>query len=161
MPEITPQLILPNGTLLVIMPLSGFASLQLTPYSARGLTQTYEVIKGAGTGGGWLRRDVNGNMRSVVDTRFRKYKSIITCTDGETPCLDDAWIGEACEVSCVFELSYPTGASPGRPSVSGSSRVQGTVTYYRPQLLMMVEDIRVSNREYPATYDWQIDLQEI
>jgi len=155
------MLVLPNGTLLVIAPLSGFASLQLTPYSARGLTQTLELIGPTGAGGQWIRRDVNGIARSVADTRFRKYRSTITCTDGETPCLDDAWIGEACEVSCALELNYPTGATPQRPAVSGSSRVEGTVTFYRPQLLMMVEDIKNSFAEWRATNNWQISLVEI
>jgi len=156
------MLSLPNGTLLVLTPLSGFASMQLTPYSARGLTQTLELIKPGGQDS-WLRRDVNGVLRSVVDTRFRKYRSTITCSDGETPCLDDAWIGITVDVDCAFELSYPTGAadSPARPVVPGSTpRVVGTVTYYRPRLLMMVEDIRFGNKEWQALYDWQIDLLE-
>jgi hypothetical protein len=144
--------------------LSGFSSLQLTPYSARGLTQTLELIKGAGGGGGdWLRRDVNGFLRSVADPRFRKYESTISCSDGETPCLDDAWIGEVAEVSCVVELSYPTGAgdSPARPVVAGSSRTQGSVTYYRPLLTMVVTDITTSFAEYRALYDWKISLAEV
>lgn len=94
---------------------------------------TYEPLTGSGQQqGGWLRRDVNGILRNIADTRFRKYKSTISCRDGETPCLDDAWIGITCEVSCAFEFSYPTGATPARPVVSGSTRTQGTVTYYRP-----------------------------
>jgi hypothetical protein len=154
------MLSLSNGTLLVLTPLSGFASLQLTPFAARGLTQTFEPIKGAGAEQG-IRRDINAVLRSVVDTRFRKYKSTITCQDGETPCLDDAWIGEAVEVSCAFELSYPTGAIPSRPAVAGSPRTQGSVTYYRPLLLCMVTDIRNSFQEWRAIHSWQLDLEEI
>lgn len=152
------MLLLPNGTLLVLTPLSGFASLQLTPYAARGLTQTLELIKPSGTA--WTRRDVNGIMRSVADTRFRKYKSTITCSDGEAPLLDDAWIGETVEVQCAIELSYVTGATPARPSVTGSERTQGTITYYRPQLVMMVTDIRDSFQEWRAMHGWQVDLEE-
>ncbi len=150
------MLSLPNGTLLVITPLSGSSALQLTPYSARGLTQTFEVIKGQN----WLRRDVNGVMQNLADMRFRKYKSTISCKDGETPCLDNAWIGELVEVSCAFEFNYPTGESPARPVVSGSSRTQGSFTYYRPMMLMYVADIRASLPEWQALYDWQIDLEE-
>src|SRR5437899_5822544 len=117
------MLVLPNGTWLVLTPLDGAAP-QLTPYSARGLTQTFELLTGAGGqgGGAWLRRDVNGTLRSIADTRFRKYKSTITCNDGETPCLDNAWVGITVNVSCAFEFSYPVGGSPTRPVVSGSSR---------------------------------------
>jgi hypothetical protein len=151
-------LALPTGTYLVLTPLSGSSALQLTPYSARGLTQTFEPIKPSGQN--WLRRDVNGILRSLVDTRFRKYKSTITCKDGETPCLDNAWIGLTCQVDCVFEFSYPTGGSPARPVVAGSSRTQGGITYYRPSIIMLVADIRVALPEWPALYDWQIDLEE-
>jgi hypothetical protein len=152
-------LALTNGTYLVLTPVD--STIQLTPYAARGLTQTYEVITGAGgeSGGAWLRRDVNGNLQSVADTRFRKYKSTITCRDGETPCLDNAWIGLTVYVNCAFEFSFPTGGAPARTVVS--SRVQGGITYYRPQLIMIIASIKVSLPEYPATYDWQIDLEEV
>jgi hypothetical protein len=146
--------------LLVLTPLSGFTSLQLTPYAARGLTQTLELVKGAG-GGDWLRRDVNGFLRSVADTRFRKYVSTISCSDGETPCLDDAWIGEVAEVSCVVELSYPAGASPARTVVSSRTSDDGTITYYLPLLTMVVTDITISFAEYRALYDWKISLSEV
>lgn len=151
---------LPNGTLLVITPLSGYATPTLTQYSARGLTQTLEWIRGSGSGGQWLRRDVNGVLRSLADTRFRKYKSTITCKDGETPCLDEAWIGTTVNVQCAIELSYPTGGTPGRPVVSGSTRTEGAFTFYRPDLIMIVADIRVSLPEWSSIYDWQIDLEE-
>jgi hypothetical protein len=157
-------LVLPDsGTILVLTPLSGSGALQLTPWSARGLTQTFEVISGAGGGGGgWLRRDVNGYLRSVADSRFRKYKSSIQCRDGTTPCLDDAWIGITCDVSCVFELNYPVGGHPARPVVPGSERtVEGTVIYYRPMLTCLVSNIKVSMAEWPATYDWTVDLEEV
>jgi hypothetical protein len=159
MPLITTGPLTTIGSILTLTPLSGFASLQLVPYSARGLTQTLELIKPSGDA--WTRRDVNGIKRSLVDTRFRKYKSTITCRDGVTPCLDDAWIGETVEVACVIELSYPTGATPGRPSVEHSERTEETVTFYRPLLQMMVEDIRISLPEWQGAYDWQIDLEEI
>ena len=154
------MLTLLDGTYLTLTPLSGAPAPVLTPYAARGLTQTFEVIKSSSQTS-WLRRDVNGVLRSVADTRFRKYKTTVTCKDGETPCLDDAWIGVEVEVGCVFELSYVTGGISARPAVPGSVRTQGSVTYYRPLLLCMIEDIRVALPEYQAQYDWQVDFQEI
>jgi hypothetical protein len=151
---------LPTGTLLTITPLSGASSLQLTPYSARGLTQTYEVLRAEGENA-WLRRDVNAVLQSLVDTRFRKYRTTVTCTDGETPCLDDAWIGQEVSIDCAFEFSYPTSGTPARPVVSGSSRTQGDFTYYRPTLTCLCKDIRVAGfQEYRASYSWQIDFEE-
>jgi hypothetical protein len=158
---VTP-LLLPQGTLLVLIPLSGSTAVTLTPYSARGITQTLEPISGAGgQGSAWLRRDVNGWMRSVADPRFRKYHSTVTCRDGESPCLDGAWLGEQCEVECACELSFPQGAIPQRSAVSGSPRAQGTITYYRPVLTMMVSKITSSFSEYPALYSWELGLEEI
>jgi len=156
-------LTLTNGTYFLISPESGGNTPTLTPYSARGLTQTYEPLASAGGSGAerWLRRDVNGVLRNLVDTRFHKYRSTITCSDGETPCLDDSWVGVTVGVWCAFEFSYPTGGTPARPAVAGSTRTQGGITYYRPALNMMITDIKNSFREYSAVNDWSITLEEI
>jgi hypothetical protein len=152
-----PSLTLVDGTLLVLTPLSGQATVTLTPFAARGLTQTLEVINNSQ----WLRRDVNGFLRNVSDSRFRKYKSTITCRDGESPALDGAWIGEVVDVSCVAELSFPNGGTPQRTPVAGSERVQGDFTYYRPMLTCLVESISVSFQEYAAIAAWSVSLSEI
>jgi hypothetical protein len=162
-PALTGALIppsLPNGTLLVLTPLST-ATPVLTPYAARGLTQTLELITGSGgQGGAWLRRDVNGNLQDVSDTRFRKYRSTISCRDGETPCVDNSWIGLQVQVSCVVELSYPTGGAPARTVVSGSTRTEGAITFYRPQLTMLLAGIKLSQQEYAAINSWDVNLEE-
>jgi hypothetical protein len=152
-------LVLPNSTLLVLTPLSGAEAPQVTPYSARGLTQTYEMV--SGDPNVVLRRDVNGFLRDVSDERLRKFNSTITCTDGETPCVDSAWVGTSVQVECTFELSYVTGATPARPAVPGSVRTEGTITFYRPELQMMIAAIKNSFAEYPSTNAWSIDLKEI
>ena len=150
-------LLLPMGTLLVITPLSGAGTPVLTPYAARNLTQTYEPIKTSES----LRRDVNAVLQSVVDTRFRKYRTTITCTDGESPALDDAWMGQEVVIDCAFEFSYPTGGTPSRPVVAGSTRSYGGIIYYRPQFLCLIADIRVPGfQEWQAKYSWQVDAEE-
>lgn len=160
-----PLNLLPNNTLLVLTPLSGQDTVVLTPYSARGLTQTLDLISGVGGANGsssaWLRRDVNGFLRSVADNRFRKYRSVVSCRDGETPCLDGAWIGETVVVSCAVELSFPSGGFPQRPMVSGSERVQGSFIYYRPELTMIVAGISNSFQEYQAINSWSVTLEEV
>jgi hypothetical protein len=152
-----PSLTLLDGTLLVLTPLSGQATVILTPYAARGLTQTLDLV----TNAQWTRRDVNGFLRSVADDRFRKYRSVISCRDGEMPAIDGTWIGEIVDVSCAVELSYPTGATPQRPAVAGSVRTQGAFTYYRPLLTMMVEALSDSFQEYQAINGWSITLSEV
>jgi hypothetical protein len=160
MPALIPPS-LPNGTLLVLTPLAT-ATPVLTPYAARGLTQTLEVISGSGgQGGQWLKRDVNGNLRDVSDIVFRKYRSMISCRDGETPCVDNSWIGLQCQVSCVVYLSYPTGGAPARTVVTGSTYTQGAITYYRPQLTMLLAGIKLSQQEYAALNSWEVTLEEV
>lgn len=155
-------LILTNSTTLVLAPESGASAPVLTPWSARGLRVTLDVI-GSGTDGSsaTLRRDINGVLQDVSDERFRKYEMTVSCSDGETPCIDGAWTGVAVLVDCPFEFSYLTGSSPARPVVSGSSRTQGDFTYYRPQLSMRVAAIRDSSQEYAALHNWEIRLKEI
>jgi hypothetical protein len=156
-----------NNTNLLIIPLSGSSALTLTPYSARGLTQTLEPITGTsnmGTPmGTWFRESINGELINLMPpgSTFRKYQSVITCKDTETPCLDDAWLGEICLVDCACCLNYLTGGSPQRSEVSGSSYTEGSFTFYRPQLTMMVIDIKNSFAEYPADYQWSISLREV
>jgi hypothetical protein len=153
------QLVLPpEGTLLVLTPISGFEAPQLTPYSARNLTQNYETI---GIDKNWIKRDVNGTLRSVADVRFRKYKSTITCQDGQTPALDNAWIGVTCEVSCAFEFSYLIGGIAARPMVPHSDRVDSGYVFYRPILLMIVMGIKNAFREWGAINDWSVELEEV
>ena len=155
-----------TGTLLVITPLSGSSAAQLAPFSARNLTQTLSQISGNSMSGGNVLgtnivETVDGRTIDLTPSWMRKYQSTITCTDFNTPVLDDAFRGLEVEVQCVYELSYWSGGAPTRPSVSGSERVNGNVTYYRPVLQMMVIDIRGSKQEWPDTYNWQIDLREL
>lgn len=152
-------------TLLVISPLSGSNGLTLPPYAARGLDQTLDPITNiSGSGGNvlgvQLRRDVNGNLGDFSKPQFHKYASTITCTDGDAPAFDDVWLGQIVEVDCAAELRYLTATgSPARTVVD--SRVEGDYTYYRPRLTMMITGIKNTFKEYPALYNWQIDLQEV
>lgn len=146
----------PNGTLLVIAPAEGSGAPRLPPYSARGLTQTLELIETAPP-----RRTINGALDGETPEAFRKYRSTVTCTDFRTPALDGAYRGQAVTVDCTAELAYPAGGTAGRPMVPDSERTEGDFVFYRPRLQMRVMDIRVSHAEYDAEYSWQIDLEEI
>lgn len=155
-----------QGTLLSLNPTPSGSAYILSPYSARGLVQTLEPItsiSGSGSAAGTLlRRDINGTMRDLTFPQFRKYSSDITCTDGDMPCLDDAWLGQVLLVNCAVELKYVTvGGSPARPVVSGSTRTEAQFTFYRPSLTMMVMDVKNSFSEYQAKYSWALKLQEV
>jgi hypothetical protein len=142
---------LANETLLVI---SGPG---VSPYSARGLSQTLTPIQAAQN----TRRTVNGSLIDISAAQFRKFRSTISCTDQNTPALDGIWPGEQVTVDCVATLSYKTvGGSPSRPVVPGSSYVEGAFTIYRPRLTMIVMNFAVQEDEYGAAISWSLDLEE-
>lgn len=148
-------------TLLTITPLSGFDGPSLTPYSARGLSQTLDQII-ENPMGSQIRRSINGTLIDLTYDQFRKYKSSITCTDQETPAFDIAKQGQIVQVDCAAELSYLTaGGTPQRSVVAGSSRVEGDYTFYRPSLTMMVIAFRTDFQEWESRYQWTLELQEL
>jgi hypothetical protein len=140
-------------TLLVITGLGGFQ------YQARGLTQTLTPINEASDN----VRSVNGTMVDLSNPIFRKYTSKITCTDVDAPPLDNLWPGMAVTVSCAVSLCYQTGrpGSPAREQVSGSSYTQGSFTFYRPVLYMMVKNVSQQFEEWKAENGWTIELEEV
>jgi hypothetical protein len=154
---------LSDSTLLVLTPVGPATGFVLSPWSARGLTQTIEPIAAQGALGQTLRRSINGALVDMTSPIFRKLKSTVTCSEHEMPALDDAWLGQVVTVKCVAELAYLTGGTPARTVVSGSSRTDAStgLTYYRPQLTMMVTAIRSSFAEWDALWSWQLDLEEL
>jgi hypothetical protein len=141
-----------NETLLV---LSGIG---VAPYSARGLEQSCELIKAAGQ----LRRTINGALVDLSETQLRKFSSTITGTDQLSPVTNGIWPGQTVTVDCIFELCYPTASgSADRSVVTGSSRVEGAMTYYRPQLAMMVTDWQLREDEYGRQVSWSLELEEV
>lgn len=126
--------------------------------ASRGITQTLEAIDAAIS----QRRTVNGTLVNIAGTQFRKYRSTVACTDQLPPALDGVWNGATLTVKCVAELSYTTsGGSPAKSVVTGSSRVDGSLTFYRPQLTMMVVRFATRTDEFGAIVGWSLDLEEV
>lgn len=141
----------PGTTLLVLN------SFGVSPYSARGLSQTLTHIAAAQP----PKRTVNGGLRSFSFPQFDKLKSTITCNDMNAPALDGVWPGRSVIVDCVATLSYRTeGGAPNRPVVEGSSRVEGEFTIYRPRLNMKVMSWSQNENEYGASVGWSMELEE-
>lgn len=141
-----------DSTLLVI------TGIEISPYAARGLSQSLDPIEAAAQ----LKRTINGDLTDYSFPQFRKYKSTISGADQLPPAFDGKWQGITVEVDCISELSYLTsGGSPQRPVVTGSSRVEGTFTFYRPKLQMRVMGFTVETDEWDATVSWQLQLEEI
>jgi hypothetical protein len=150
-------------SLMKITPLSGRTAFQLTPFSKRGITHSLQQVTGLDRSqalGDTIREDVNGNMMNLTSTQFQKYEVQIQCTDQDSPSLDGGWLGQIVEFESAIELSYPTGGSPQRNVVSGSSRTANGFTYYRPVLIMMVIEVKNDFAEYEAKYVWALRLRE-
>lgn len=140
-----------GGTLLVI---SGNG---VPTFASRGLTQTLDPIAASSV----LSRTVNGSLIDLSPPQMRKYKSTISCTDINGPAFDGVWPGDVVTVDCVAELAYLTiSGAPARPVVTGSERLVGDYTYYRPQLVMRIVNYTTSTNEYGAAVAWQLDLEE-
>jgi hypothetical protein len=141
-----------GGTLLVI---SGQG---IPTFASRGLTQTLDPIAASSV----LARTVNGGLVDFSPPQMRKYRSTISCTDINGPAFDGVWPGDILTVDCVPELAYLTiSGAPGRTVVTGSERVVGDYTNYRPQLVMRVVQYTTSTDEYGAAVAWQLDLEEV
>ena len=125
-------------------------------YSARGLSQTLEPIDASKN----MRRSINGILTNVAHDQFRKYQSKITCTDARVPAVDGIWPGMTIVVDCVAYLSYPTGGTPQRTVVTGSSFTESGFVFYRPRLTMLVTTTTMQVDEWAATVPWEIDLEE-
>lgn len=148
-------------TLLKITPQYGAVGPVPTTYSIRGATQTLSLIMDNAMGT-QIRRTINGGLMDLTYNQFRKYKSVISCTDYEAPAFDGAKQGSIVLVECIAELAYKTaGGSPQRSVVSGSSRVQGDYTFYRPVLTMMVVNFSQSFDEWESRYQWSLELEEV
>lgn len=130
----------------------------MSPYAARGLTQTLNPISQSKD----LRRTINGDLVDFSVEQFRKYASVISGSDQMPPGVSGIWPGQAVQVECIAELYYLTaGGSAERPVVDGSLRVEGSYTYFRPILDMRVVDFSQSFDEWDAQVSWSLTLEEI
>lgn len=140
------------------------------PYSARGLTQTLSQIDAAVV----LRRTLNGELKDVSSSQFRKYQSTISGADVAPPAVDGVWPGHAISVDCIPELAVLDPASAtttesttefeavlGRPHVPGSMRRADGFIYYRPRLTFKVRGFTLSADEWTAGVTWSLDLEEV
>lgn len=129
------------------------------PYSARGLKQTLTAIDQAAN----MRRTVNGALKDLSFSGFRKYKSTISGTDQQPPNFDGRWPGLTVVIDCIAELSYnaANGETPQRTAVAGSSRDEWPFRTYRPQLTMKIMALSVDQDEYDRQIGWSLDLEEV
>ena len=144
-----------NGSDSTLLKISGVG---MSPYAARGLTQTLNPIDQSKD----LRRTINGELIDFSVEQFRKYASVITGNDQMPPGVAGIWPGREVQVECIAELYYVTaGGSAERPVVVDSERTEGPYTYYRPVLDMRVIDFNQSFDEWAVQVSWSLTLEEI
>lgn len=130
----------------------------ISPYSARGLSQTLEPIGESAH----LERSINGELLDLSYAPMRKYKSTITGSDQRAPVCDGVWAGRIVTVDCISELCTPEYEGPWqRTIVPGSERYESGLFFYRPRLTMMVTNMRMDTDEWSAQVGWSIDLEEV
>jgi hypothetical protein len=157
----------------------------LAPESARNCTQElYPVPNGE------FKKSINGDLLFLASADRRKYKSIISCSDVNTPIMDEIWIGSQVNVGCIQPLWQTIAPSKTeihliRPCVADSVHVmdyvgkfvrftisdnvvQLTKTYterifvsFRPWLVMQVIDFSMETKEWDMKSNWRIVLEEI
>lgn len=129
------------------------------PYSARGLKQSLAPIDQAAQ----LRRTVNGALKDISFSGFKKYKSTISGTDQRPPNFDGKWPGLTVVVDCIAELSLTPdeGETPQRPVVPGTLTVEGAHSTYRPRLTMKIMAMSIDQDEYDVQIGWSMDLEEV
>lgn len=130
----------------------------MSPFSVRGVNQSLELISAALN----FRRTVNGKLVKISPAQFTKYKASVTCTDMDSPAVTGRAIGAIVVFDSVVEISYITlsGDGPERPVVPGSERVEGELTFYRPQMTMMIVGFNINKNEWGASVSYQIDMEE-
>lgn len=129
------------------------------PYSARGLKQSIAHIEQAAN----LKRTVNGSLKDISFSGFRKYTTQISGTDQRPPNFDGSWPGKIVTIDCIAELSYTPdeGQTRQRPAVPGSERTEGAHNVYRPRLECRIVNFSQDHDEYEASIGWTLEAEEI
>ena len=164
----------------LILDISGFP-----PESARNCTQELKPIAN-----GEFKRSVNGDLMFLETTERKKYHSVISCTDINTPIVDRLWIGSQLSVGCIQNLwqsiaPQQTKITLIRPAVAGSvsvvnnfgeqipfRQVDNNIELYkpydekifvsfRPWLTMQVINFSMTTKEWDMEGGWRLELEEI
>lgn len=157
----------------------------MPPESARNCTQTLSPIPN-----GEFKKTVNGELVFLKSSELKKYKSVITCKDVNTPIIDKIWIGSQINVGCIQNLWQSI--DPGktsviliRPPVKNSiavvdengdnihyelddSEVKLSGSYtgkifvcFRPWLTMQVTNFQLETNEWGMSGGWKLELEEV
>lgn len=107
-------------------------------------------------------RDVNGNLRSLGNTAFRKYRLSLSCNDNRLPPLSNLWASQVVDVEMSTVIAE-RGTTPSRTAVAGTVSVIGSRVEYRPRLTMMItRPPELSDVEWQGgAAGWSMELEEV
>jgi hypothetical protein len=158
----------------------------LPPESARNCRQELSPVPN-----GEFKKSVNGDLLFLETADRRRYRSVISCRDVNSPLIDGIWVGSQLTVGCIQNLWQAI--EPGvlkikliRPAVEGSvcavnktgTPVQFTESEgnevelqrqqpekifvcFRPWLTMKVVDFSLETDEWGMSGGWKLVLEEI
>lgn len=162
-----------------------FGIMGLPPESARNCVQELFPIPN-----GEFRRSVNGKLMFLETSERKKYRSIISCKDVNSPIVDSLWIGSQITIGCIqnlWQLIKPgtTSVRLIRPAVEGSisalNNFGETIPFqirnnnevlinkeysekifvcFRPWLTMYVTDFQMETNEWNMSGSWKVTLEE-
>jgi hypothetical protein len=158
----------------------------LPPESARNCRQELFPIAN-----GEFRKSINGNLMFLESNKRKRYGSIVSCRDINSPVVDKIWVGSQIMVGCIqnFWQSIEANSSSVkliRPPVDKSVTVVDNFGEYirfdltdgdevrlyrmyterifvcfRPWLNMYVTDFAVETDEWGMNGGWKIVLEEV
>jgi hypothetical protein len=157
----------------------------LPPESARNCIQELSPIPN-----GEFKKTINGNLLFLETSERKRYRSVITCKDVNSPLVDGIWIGSQITVGCIQNLWQAI--NPGelqvrliRPAVDRSVcavnnfgdpikfnfsdnevklqqvREERIFVCFRPWLTMQVIDFSLETDEWGMSGGWKLILEEI
>ena len=157
----------------------------LPPESARNCQQELSPIPNCE-----FKKSINVDLLFLETHERKRYKSVITCKDINSPIIDGIWVGSQISVGCIQNLWQAI--NPGeskvrliRPAVEGSvcavnnlgdaipfrlvdDEVEFNKIHYekiflcfRPWLIMLVINFSLDTDEWGMSGGWKIVLEEI
>lgn len=157
----------------------------LPPESARNCIQELSPIPN-----GEFKKSINGDLMFLETAERRKYKSVISCSDVNSPIIDKLWIGSQINVGCIqnlWQVILPgeTQITLIRPAVAGSvnavnnfgeqipfqlidndlklynSYKDKIFVCFRPWMMMQITNFTLRTNEWDMEGGWKLELEEI
>lgn len=131
------------------------AGIGIPTYAVRGVRQSTTLIDQASR----ITRSVNGKAIDVSNPAMRKYRTVISGSDQETPAFGGVWPGRLVSVTSLTTWdSSGTGATGGGTAPTGAS---GATAGTAVNITGLVKSFEVTTDEWAATVDWTLEIEQL